>query len=84
MMVLSAAGYLNDWGYGYVIVLDHGNGWQTLYAHLSAVNVICGQSVYQGDVIGAMGSTGNSTGSHLHFEIMHDDYGKVNPHNFLQ
>ncbi len=74
----------NDWGYGYVIVLDHGNGWQTLYAHLSAVNVVCGQSVYQGDVIGAMGSTGNSSGSHLHFEIMHDDYGKVNPHNFLQ
>jgi murein DD-endopeptidase MepM/ murein hydrolase activator NlpD len=67
-----------------VIALDHGNGWQTLYAHLSAVNVVCGQSVYQGDVIGAMGSTGNSTGSHLHFEIMHDDYGKVNPHNFLQ
>lgn len=74
----------NDWGYGYVIVLDHGNGWQTLYAHLSAINVVCGQSVYQGDVIGAMGSTGNSSGSHLHFEIMHDDYGKVNPHNFLQ
>lgn len=74
----------NDWGYGYVIVLDHGNGWQTLYAHLSAVNVVCGQSVYQGDVIGAMGATGNSSGPHLHFEIMHDDYGKVNPHNFLQ
>ncbi len=74
----------NNWGYGYVIVLDHGNGWQTLYAHLSAINVVCGQSVYQGDVIAAMGSTGNSTGPHLHFEIMHDDYGKVNPHNFLQ
>jgi murein DD-endopeptidase MepM/ murein hydrolase activator NlpD len=74
----------NDWGYGYVIVLDHGNGWQTLYAHLSAINVVCGQSVYQGDVIGAMGSTGNSSGPHLHFEIMHDEYGKVNPHNFLQ
>ncbi len=74
----------NDWGYGYVIVLDHGNGWQTLYAHLSAINVVCGQSVYQGDVIGAMGSTGNSSGPHLHFEIMHDDYGKVNPYNFLQ
>ena len=73
----------NDWGYGYVIVLDHGNGWQTLYAHLSAVNVVCGQSVNQGDVIGAMGSTGNSSGAHLHFEIMHDEYGKVNPHNFL-
>lgn len=73
----------NDWGYGYVIVLDHGNGWQTLYAHLSAINVGCGQSVSQGAVIAAMGSTGNSSGSHLHFEMMHDEYGKVNPMNFL-
>ena len=73
----------NDWGYGYVIVIDHGNGWQTLYAHLSAINVGCGQAVFQGQVIGAMGSTGNSTGSHLHFEIMHDEYGKVNPWNYL-
>jgi murein DD-endopeptidase MepM/ murein hydrolase activator NlpD len=73
----------NDWGYGYVIVLDHGNGWQTLYAHLSAINVSCGQAAFQGQVIGAMGSTGNSTGPHLHFEIMHDEYGKVNPWNYL-
>ena len=73
----------NDWGYGYVVVLDHGNGWQTLYAHLSAINVGCGQSVYQGDVIAAMGCTGNCTGSHLHFEMMNDQYGKVNPLNYL-
>ena len=73
----------NDWGYGYVIVLDHGNGWQTLYAHLSQVNVGCGQSVVQGEVIGAMGCTGNCSGPHLHFEMMHDEYGKVNPLNFL-
>jgi murein DD-endopeptidase MepM/ murein hydrolase activator NlpD len=73
----------NDWGYGYVVVLDHGNGWQTLYAHLSAINVGCGQSVSQGSVIAAMGSTGNSSGPHLHFEMMHDEYGKVNPLNFL-
>ena len=73
----------NDWGYGYVVVIDHGNGWQTLYAHLSAINVSCGASVYQGGVIGAFGSTGNSTGAHLHFEMMHDSYGKVNPWNFL-
>jgi murein DD-endopeptidase MepM/ murein hydrolase activator NlpD len=73
----------NDWGYGYVVVLDHGNGWQTLYAHLSDINVGCGQAVFQGQVIAAMGSTGNSSGAHLHFEIMHDDYGKVNPLNFL-
>lgn len=73
----------NDWGYGYVVVIDHGNGWQTLYAHLSAINVGCGASVYQGSVIGAFGSTGNSSGAHLHFEMMHDSYGKVNPWNFL-
>jgi murein DD-endopeptidase MepM/ murein hydrolase activator NlpD len=73
----------NNWGYGYVVVIDHGNGWQTLYAHLSVIGVGCGQSVYQGGVIGAYGSTGNSSGPHLHFEMMHDSYGKVNPLNFL-
>ncbi len=73
----------NDWGYGNLIVIDHGNGWQSLYAHLSALNVECGSYVFQGDVIGAIGSTGNSTGSHLHFELMHAEYGKVNPWDFL-
>ena len=56
-------------GYGYMIMIDHGNGYQTVYAHLSSVQVGCGQSVYQGEYIGAAGSTGNSTGPHLHFEI---------------
>jgi hypothetical protein len=73
----------NDWGYGNVIVIDHGNGWQSLYAHLNALNVGCGSYAYQGDVIGAFGSTGNSSGPHLHFELMSDLYGKVNPWNFL-
>jgi hypothetical protein len=73
----------NDWGYGNVIVIDHGNGWQTLYAHLSALNYGCGYSVYQGDVIGYFGSTGNSSGPHLHFEMLSESYGKVNPWNFL-
>lgn len=73
----------NNWGYGYVIVIDHGYGWQTLYAHLSSIGVGCGQSVYQGSVIGAIGSTGNSTGAHLHFELLHESYGKVNPWDFL-
>ncbi|MGE5223961.1 MAG: peptidoglycan DD-metalloendopeptidase family protein [Omnitrophica WOR_2 bacterium] len=73
----------NNWGYGNVVVLDHGRGWQTLYAHMSVINVICGQSVNQGSVIGFMGSTGNSSGPHLHFEMLNETYGKVNPWNFL-
>lgn len=73
----------NNYGYGNVIVLDHGNGWQSLYAHLNSVDVVCGQGVYQSDVIGGVGSTGNSSGAHLHFELMHDEYGKVNPLDML-
>jgi hypothetical protein len=72
----------NNWGYGNVVVINHGNGWQTLYAHLSQYYVGCGQSVYQTNVIGAIGSTGNSTGSHLHFEMMYNGT-KVNPHDYL-
>lgn len=72
----------NDYGYGNLIMIDHGE-WQSLYAHLSGFNVSCGQGLGQGDVIGAIGSTGNSSGSHLHFELMHVSYGKVNPWNFL-
>jgi murein DD-endopeptidase MepM/ murein hydrolase activator NlpD len=56
-------------GYGSMIMIDHGTGYQTLYAHLSSVRVRCGQSVLQGGYIGAVGSTGNSTGPHLHFEV---------------
>ncbi len=58
----------NSWGYGNLIVLDHGNGWQTFYAHLSQIYVRCGQKILQGAGIGAVGSTGRSTGPHLHFE----------------
>jgi len=56
-------------GYGNMVMIDHGNGYQTLYAHLSSVSAACGQSVYTGSYIGAVGSTGNSTGPHLHFEV---------------
>jgi murein DD-endopeptidase MepM/ murein hydrolase activator NlpD len=72
----------NNWGYGNVIVINHGNGWQTLYAHLSQIYVDCGQSVYQTNIIGAIGNTGNSSGSHLHFEMMYNGT-KVNPHDYL-
>ena len=73
----------NDWGYGNLVILDHGNGWQSLYGHLSQINVGCGQNVGQGDIIALMGSTGNSTGPHLHFELMNTVYGKVNPFEWL-
>jgi murein DD-endopeptidase MepM/ murein hydrolase activator NlpD len=73
----------SDYGYGYLIVIDHGNGWQSAYAHLSAVGVSCGQSVYQGGTIGALGSTGNSTGPHLHFELAING-AKVNPLDYVQ
>jgi murein DD-endopeptidase MepM/ murein hydrolase activator NlpD len=80
--VIVYAGW-NDYGYGYMIMIDHGTGWQTLYAHLSAIYVVCGQSVDMGAVIGAIGSTGRSSGSHLHFELMHTKFGKVNPWDYL-
>jgi len=73
----------SDYGFGYLIVIDHGTGWQSAYAHLSAVGVSCGQSVFQGTVIGGLGSTGNSSGPHLHFELVYNG-AKVNPLNFLQ
>jgi hypothetical protein len=73
----------NDWGYGLVVVIDHGNGWQTLYAHLSQINAGCGQSVSQGEIVGLMGCTGNCTGPHLHFEMRHDSWGRVNPLTIL-
>lgn len=56
-------------GFGKYVVITHSNGWETLYAHLSVVSVSDGQSVKQGQKIGVKGSTGNSTGIHLHFEI---------------
>jgi len=59
----------NNYGYGNMVMIDHGNGFQSLYGHMSAFNVGCGQSVGQGDVIGAIGTTGRSSGPHLHFEI---------------
>jgi murein DD-endopeptidase MepM/ murein hydrolase activator NlpD len=72
----------NNNGYGNLLILDHGNGWQTVYAHLSDIYVYCGESVNQGDTIAAMGSTGNSSGPHLHFEIRQNS-GFVNPWNIL-
>lgn len=80
--VIVYAGW-NNYGYGNVIVIDHGNGWQTLYAHLNSVYFGCGQAVFQGNKIGSMGVSGNSSGPHLHFEMRSDIWGRVNPGNFL-
>lgn len=68
---VTIANGIDPWGggYGYHIKIDHGNGLETLYAHCSAICVIPGQQVQQGEVIGFVGSTGNSTGNHLHFEV---------------
>jgi murein DD-endopeptidase MepM/ murein hydrolase activator NlpD len=56
-------------GYGNTVVIDHGNGYRTLYGHLSQVSTYCGAKVQAGKLIGLSGSTGNSTGPHLHFEV---------------
>ncbi|MDZ4763530.1 MAG: M23 family metallopeptidase, partial [Chloroflexota bacterium] len=62
----------NSYGYGYAVVLAHG-AYTTLYGHMSAVNVSCGQIVGAGQVVGAMGASGNASGPHLHFEIRYND-----------
>jgi murein DD-endopeptidase MepM/ murein hydrolase activator NlpD len=76
-----AAGW-NDTGYGYFVVIDHSNGFQTLYAHLQAYFVEAGDDVAKGQTIAEMGSTGNSTGPHLHFEIRQGTVQR-NPYGFL-
>lgn len=68
-------------GYGNCVMINHGNGYYTLYGHLSSIAVYEGQGVSQGDVIGYVGSTGNSTGPHLHFEIRYGNE-KLDPETF--
>ncbi len=75
--VVVFAGWSNG-GYGNMVMIDHGNGYQSLYAHLNSVSARCGQSVGTGSYIGALGSTGNSTGAHLHFEVRYLG-GFINP-----
>jgi len=68
-------------GYGNCIMIDHGNGYKTLYGHLSVISVSNGQTVSQGDTIGQVGSTGNSTGPHLHLEV-YKDGSRIDPEQF--
>lgn len=75
------AGYKG--AYGYLVIINHGNGYETYYAHCSKLYVKSGQSVARGQLISAMGSTGNSTGNHLHFEIR--KYGNTrNPATYVR
>lgn len=77
------AGWPDNSGYANRVMIDHGNGFVTLYAHLSVIQVQAGQRVARGNVIGQMGCTGRCTGTHLHFEVRR---GGVldNPGNFLR
>ncbi len=80
---VTVAGWPDNSGYGNRVIIDHGNGYVTLYAHMSRIAVVAGQSVNRGDLIGYIGSTGRSTGPHLHFEIRASG-ALQNPLNFLK
>ncbi len=72
----------SKYGYGIMVVIDHGNGWQSAYAHLSGYGVYCGQGVDRGALIASLGNTGNSSGAHLHFELSY--FGnKINPYDYV-
>ncbi len=73
---------VSESGYGIQVEIDHGNGFKTKYAHLSKVLVRIGQKVKRGDVIGKVGSTGWSTGPHLHYEVIKGKK-KINPYPYL-
>ncbi len=73
----------NPVGYGNLVVLDHGNGWRTYYAHLSTLEVGCSDWVPRGTILGQIGSTGNSTGPHLHFEMLRFGVA-VNPAGYIR
>lgn len=77
------AGWPDNYGYGNRVIIDHGNGYKTLYAHLQKIYVVPGQTVARGNAIGKMGSTGRSTGTHLHFEIIKSG-GHVSPLTVLK
>jgi murein DD-endopeptidase MepM/ murein hydrolase activator NlpD len=78
--IISVAEYSG--GYGRLVVIDHGGGVQTCYAHLSRIEVIAGQEIRRGGVIGALGGSGRVTAPHLHYEVRLGG-SPVNPYNFL-
>ena len=72
----------NENGYGNFVKINHKNGYKTAYAHLSSIRVACGDRVGKGDVVGYVGSTGLSTGPHLHYEVYYEDR-LMDPSDFL-
>lgn len=78
---VSFAGW-TDIGYGNLVVIDHANGYATYYGHLSGFRVYVGQGVQRGQLVGLVGSTGNSSGPHLHFEIRYN-HSLLNPRSYL-
>lgn len=81
--IVIVAGWPDSSGYGNRIVIDHGNGYQSLYAHMSNIYVSAGETVTRGQLVGQMGSTGRSTGIHLHFEIHYKGVA-LNPLSILK
>jgi murein DD-endopeptidase MepM/ murein hydrolase activator NlpD len=78
--VVSSAEWARD--YGRLVVVDHGNGFQTYYAHLSRFDVVAGQWVRRGEIIGQSGATGRATSAHLHYEVRRAGTA-VNPHSYM-
>ena len=81
-MVFAGSGTGGYWSYGKYVVIDHGNGIQTIYAHCSSLNVSTGDKVYQGQTIARVGATGRATGNHCHFQVKVNGT-TVSPWNYL-
>jgi murein DD-endopeptidase MepM/ murein hydrolase activator NlpD len=81
--IVTEAGVINEIAWGKIIRIQHGDEYETIYAHLSAVHVKKGEKVKRGEVIGKTGSTGQSTGPHLHYEVKETTKGFMDPVNFI-
>lgn len=69
------------YGYGNIVIIDHGFGYKTMYAHMSSINVVEGMKIKRGECIGSVGKSGKATGAHLHYEVLYRG-DKVNPSNY--
>ena len=80
----SAHGVGGMWSFGNSVFIEHGDGWISAYGHLWALAVASGETVMQGQLIGYIGSTGNSTGPHLHLTLYHNDDAGIGGQNFAK